>query len=230
MGGGGVIGKNQAMKVKICGLKSPDGLSQAAMLGADYVGLIFYEKSKRYAEDPDLKKWLVGNAEVLGDAAKVGVFVNAEVDYVLNTVHDYELDYVQLHGNESAGYCSELKLLWSVNTLKGAKIIKAFSITPDFDFRETAPYASSAALFVFDTGGQSEHGGTGKQWDWDLLNSYRGPTPFLLSGGIGPEDALRISRLKHPQFAGIDINSRFETAPGEKDFDLIASFLERLRQ
>ncbi|OAV46044.1 phosphoribosylanthranilate isomerase [Lewinella sp. 4G2] len=216
------------MKVKVCGLTTPDNLTEATTLGVDFVGMIFYDKSPRYVDNPELKKWLEENASLFTGTKKVGVFVNAEVDYVLNAVHDYQLDYVQLHGDESAGYCSELKLLWSVNTLRSARVIKAFRITEDFDFNQTAPYTGSADLFVFDTGGHQDHGGTGEQWNWDLLANYTGPTSFLLSGGIGPKDLEKLRKLDHPQFVGVDINSKFETRPGVKDMEVVAKFVKGL--
>jgi len=218
------------MKVKVCGLRDPENITDILKLGVDYTGFIFHKRSKRYVGDTDLATWMTAQEGLFETTAKVGVFVNAEVDFILNTVHDYRLDYVQLHGDESAGYCQELKLLWSVSTLRKAKIIKAFSVTPDFDFRDTNAYASSCPLFVFDTGGQAEHGGTGVKWDWAKLQQYTSPVPFLLSGGIGPSDAAAIRQLNHPQLVGVDLNSRFETAPGLKDVDKLAGFIEALRE
>ena len=216
------------MKVKVCGLTQPENIEQIASLGVDYIGLIFYEKSKRYAANTKLPGWLGENKDTLKHAKKVGVFVNAAVDTILTTVHDYELDCVQLHGDESAGYCSELQLLWSVNTLRKPDIFKAFSITPGFDFSQTTPYASSCSLFVFDTGGRNQVGGTGEQWDWKLLDNYTGDTPFLLSGGIGPGDAPAVAELKYPQLIGVDLNSKFETAPGVKDIASLSLFIQQL--
>ncbi|MCP9237243.1 phosphoribosylanthranilate isomerase [Lewinella sp. JB7] len=216
------------MKVKVCGLREPDNIAEISKLPTDYLGLIFHPASPRFAGDSALEAWIVKNEKALRDTPLVGVFVNAEVDFVLNAVHDYRLSWVQLHGEESAGYCQELKLLWSVNTLRKASICKAFSVTEDFDFRATNEYVSSCSLFVFDTGGQATAGGTGKKWDWKKLEEYRGPIPFLLSGGIGPEDAEAIRRIDHPQFRGIDLNSRFESEPGVKDVSALTRFLHEL--
>jgi phosphoribosylanthranilate isomerase len=217
------------MKVKVCGLKSPENIEQILQLGVDYIGMIFYAKSPRFAEGPELMAWLRDHEAAFEHTRKVGVFVNAEIEYILNTVHDYQLDYVQLHGNESAGYCRELKLLWSVNTLRKASIIKAFSVDDAFDFRSTNEYADSCPLFVFDTGGHASAGGTGKKWDWGKLREYESPVPFLLSGGIRPEDAEAIRQVDHPQLRGVDINSKFEDAPGLKNIDQLRSFLADLR-
>lgn len=218
------------MKIKVCGMRSPENLQEVLALGVDYVGFIFYDQSKRHAEDENLATWLTENDDLFADTARVGVFVNAGMDTILNTVHDYHLDYVQLHGSESPGYCRELQLLWSVSTLRSARIIKAFSVDADFDFGATNDYADTCSLFVFDTGGQKTHGGTGVKWDWQKLAEYQGATPFLLSGGIGPEDARRVQLIDHPQMVGVDLNSRFEVAPGLKNVADLRDFVEDLSQ
>lgn len=216
------------MKVKVCGLREPDNIAAINGLGVDYLGFIFHPASPRFAGQPSLAEWMVANEDLFEHTSKVGVFVNAEIDFILNTVHDYRLDWVQLHGDESAGYCRELKLLWSVNTLRRASICKAFRIDKNFDFRSTNEYVDSCPLFVFDTGGQQTHGGTGVQWDWSRLNDYEGPVPFLLSGGIGPDDIARLRDLSYPQMRGVDVNSQFETEPGIKDVERLRNFLSRL--
>lgn len=213
------------MKIKVCGLREPANIKDIVALGVDYLGFIFYKKSKRYVGDSGLAEWITENEELFADTIKVGVFVNAGVDIILNTVHDYQLDYVQLHGAESPGYCRELQLLWSVSTLRTARIIKAFSIDSNFDFGETYTYADTCDLFIFDTGGQAEHGGTGVKWDWSKLSEYKGNTPFLVSGGIGPKDAVRVQLIDHPQFAGVDLNSKFEEEPGMKISSLLKDFI-----
>lgn len=217
------------MKTKVCGLRQPENIIEILTLGIDYAGFIFFEGSSRFAGQPDFAKWMEDNDNLFANTKRVGVFVNSGLDIILNTVHDYHLDYVQLHGNESAGYCRELKLLWSVSTLRKATISKAFSITPDFDFSVTKEYADSCELFVFDTGGHKDHGGTGLKWDWDKLSQYKGATPFLLSGGIGPDDARRIKLMNHPRLAGVDLNSRFELAPGLKEVEKLRHFLKDLK-
>jgi phosphoribosylanthranilate isomerase len=218
------------MKIKVCGLRDPNNIQNILNLGVEYVGFIFYQRSKRHAEHETLAKWLTENDHQFSSTARVGIFVNAGMDTILNTVHDYHLDYVQLHGAESPGYCRELQLLWSVSTLRKAKIIKAFSVDTDFDFRSTNDYADTCSLFVFDTGGQQTHGGTGVKWDWQKLAEYQGATPFLLSGGIGPDDARRVKLVQHPQLAGVDLNSKFEVEPGIKDIDLLRDFTQSIKQ
>jgi len=216
------------MKIKVCGMREPDNIAEVADLGPDYLGYIFYAGSPRFAGQPSLAKWMGEHRIKVGHPKRVGVFVNAEVDYLLNTVHDFQLDWVQLHGDESPGYCRELKLLWSVDTLRRAEICKAFSITDDFDFRDTNPYVDSCSMFVFDTGGTKAAGGTGLKWNWDKLQEYTGPVPFLLSGGIGPDDVEALKRLDHKQMRGVDVNSKFEISPGVKDVDQLRTFIAAL--
>ena len=218
------------MKVKVCGMREPDNIAGVLGLGVDYLGFVFYPGSPRYAGQPELGEWLTDNEGRFATTEKVGVFVNAELDVILNTVHDFQLDWVQLHGDESPGYCRELKLLWSVSTLRKARLCRAFRITPDFDFRTTHAYADTCPLFVFDTGGRAAVGGTGQQWDWSRLADYRAPVPFLLSGGIGGGDAGAVNELKHPQLLGVDLNSKFEREPGIKDTERLRAFLAELNR
>ncbi len=213
------------MRTKVCGMREPGNIREVLDLNVDYMGFIFHPPSPRFAGSPALAEWMQKNDALFSSTARVGVFVNAELDYILNTVHDYQLDWVQLHGNESPTYCRELKLLWTVSTLRSAHLCKAFSVDADFDFSDAAAYADTCSLFVFDTGGQATSGGTGRQWDWNRLREYNLPTPFLLSGGIGPQDAAAIRKLDHPQLAGVDLNSRFEVEPGVKEVKLLSDFL-----
>lgn len=216
------------MKIKICGLKEPDNITAVAQLQPDYLGFIFYPQSPRYATGEVLQQYLAEAPEALAGIARVGVFVNEEVDRVLSIAHDYNLDYVQLHGDESPAYCRELQLLWSVSSTHRSKLIKAFRIGPAFDWAQVNAYAAFCPLFIFDTKA-SQPGGTGQQWDWSQLDQYSGVTPFLLSGGIGPEDLLAAKALSHPQYSGVDLNSKFETAPGHKDVERLRDFITKMK-
>jgi phosphoribosylanthranilate isomerase len=216
------------MKIKICGLKEPDNITAVAELQPDYLGFIFYPQSPRYAAGEALQRYLAAAPEALAGIARVGVFVNEEVDRVLSIAHDYNLDYVQLHGDESPAYCQELQLLWSVSSTHRSKIVKAFRIDAGFDWAQVNAYAAFCPLFIFDTKG-SQPGGTGQQWDWSQLDRYSGVTPFLLSGGIGPDDVLAVKALSHPQFSGVDLNSKFETAPGHKDVERLRDFMTKMK-
>lgn len=214
------------MKIKVCGMREPENIKAISALPIDMMGFIFHPKSPRFVKDELAKKL---NVSILKeDLKRVGVFVNAEMDAVLNRVHDFRLDFVQLHGNESPEYCRELLSVWQISTMRSAKLAKAFAVDDNFDFEETAPYTGRCAFFVFDAKGENP-GGNGTAFDWSVLERYTGPTPFLLSGGIDPESVPELKKLNHPQLMGVDINSRFETAPGVKDVEKVTAFVQAFR-
>jgi phosphoribosylanthranilate isomerase len=199
------------MIVKVCGMGDTVGMHQLATLPVDMLGFIFYPKSPRYVVgriDP------VEISKLPDQIKKVGVFVNAPKEVILEMASTYHLNVLQLHGNETAEHCAELKAA-------GFTILKAFNLNNNNDYEAYAPYCD---FFLFDTP-SAQHGGTGQKFDWALLENYTAPTPFLLSGGIGPDDADAVMKINHPQFAGIDINSKFEVEPGVKDVELIKQFL-----
>ena len=199
------------MIVKVCGMRAAENIRQLETLGIDWMGMIFWPKSKRYVSMPPV--YLPQHVR------KVGVFVDASLDAIRQHVEDYQLDIVQLHGQESPDMLKVLKPL---------TLIKAFNIAMPEDLPKTEPYEGLADYFLFDTKGKSV-GGNGKKFDWSVLASYQGETPFLLSGGIGPEDAQDVKTFHHPKCIGIDLNSRFETEPGLKDITKLKQFLEAIR-
>ncbi|MBR5749207.1 MAG: phosphoribosylanthranilate isomerase [Prevotella sp.] len=198
------------MIIKVCGMREAANIREIEALGINWLGLIFWPKSSRYvSERPDY---------LPTQCKRVGVFVDEDTETIQQVADDYALDIIQLHGHESPEQISHL----SHHT-----IIKAFSIATDSDLEQTKGYEGLVDYFLFDTKGPSV-GGNGTQFDWDVLNAYHGHTPFLLSGGIGPEDAARIRAFHHPQCIGIDLNSRFEKSPGRKDVHRLKTFLEQL--
>lgn len=210
-------------------MREPENIEALLQLPIDYIGFVFHKDSPRYAgKEKGLKKWIEENEEKFGDVQRVGVFVNAEIDEILNTVHDYQLDFVQLHGEERPEYCRELQSFWEVSSMRKARLIKAFSIADDFDFHKTNAYSGLCSFFLFDTKGK-QPGGTGHRFDWRLLDLYQGTTPFLLAGGIGPESADEILRFPHPQLHGVDLNSRFEIEPGLKSIEKLKAFVSTLK-
>lgn len=213
------------MKVKVCGMRELDNVKDLTGLRVDFIGYIFYEKSSRFIEKyevaNELKKNLMDITN-LQAIPKVGVFVNAEIDYVLQKVKEYDLSYVQLHGQENLFYCQALKA-------EGIKIIKAFSVGYQFNFGQTRAYEHLCDYFLFDTKGEKP-GGNGVVFDWTLLENYTGSTPFLLSGGIGPESVSALGNFNHPQWVGVDLNSRFESTPGKKEVWLLQRFIQDLRE
>lgn len=214
----------QHMKIKVCGLNNAENIQQIAQLPIDMAGIIFYKNSPRNftldVED------LVPLKEA--DIKRVGVMVNPQIDEIINAVHDYELDYVQLHGEENPIFCADVKNLWQMSTIRSAKLIKAFAVDDDFDFNETAPFQRHVDLFLFDTKGE-QRGGNGKTFNWEKLKEYHGMTPFLLSGGISLEHAQEVRELNIPQLYGVDINSKFESEPGIKKVEEVQQFIELIK-
>lgn len=210
-------------------MREAENINEVVQLPIDMMGFIFYPESSRAVSKEDKLAHFLKKAQWPREISRVGVFVNAEVEAVLNKTHDFELDYVQLHGGESPGYCAELQEIWRVTTLRKAGIIKAFSVGAQMDFNICTPYEPYCDYFLFDTKTPG-YGGSGISFDWALLESYQGTTPFLLSGGIGPDDVESLSGFSHPRWAGIDVNSRFETAPGLKNGAVLEQFIQQFRQ
>ena len=213
------------MIVKVCGIRNTENISRLSRLKIDWMGFIFYEKSPRYVgEDATEGATRSHPFSVASGAAyrqkKVGVFVNATCRQLAETAAAYRLDYLQLHGDESPELCRALRA-------QGFSIIKAFSIGAVTDLKETTEYENCADFFLFDTK-CTNYGGSGMRFDWSILSSYRGKTPFLLSGGIHPGSVEAIKNFEHPQFAGIDLNSGFEIKPGLKDVEKLEVFLGKL--
>lgn len=202
------------MKLKVCGLRDKQNIEQVAQLQPDFMGFIFYPKSKRYVGDDFVMP------EITNDIKKVGVFVNADFDKVFHTVVKYNLDAVQLHGDEDAYYCEDLFINFAQNlSTKNVMIIKAFGVDDNFDFSALEPYQSFCDYFLFDTK-TKDYGGSGHQFNWNVLDKYDNKKPYFLSGGIGLDEMKNLSKLKIPAFA-IDVNSKFEIEPGLKDIEKI---------
>jgi len=207
------------MEIKVCGLKIPSNVESILQLGIHYVGFIFYEDSPRNMDLPP--EAFTGFDKLHSKTVKkVGVFVNAKIEFILEKVKAYQLDYVQLHGDENVFYCSKLKG-------KGIKIIKAFSVDEDFIFTQTEAFQYYCDYFLFDTKGKNR-GGNGVVFEWRILERYKGKTPFFLSGGIKPELAGKIKKLDYPMLAALDLNSGFEIEPGYKNVQVISDFINDL--
>ena len=206
-------------KLKICGMNH--NVAEVAALKPDFLGFIFYGESKRN---------FTGTIPNL-DAAiqKVGVFVNATLEEVLEKVQEYGLDIAQLHGDESPAFCRMLKTRLETSFERSIHIWKVFPIHDNFDFEILTPYETVVDLYLFDTKGK-ERGGTGKLFNWELLNGYPSTKQFVLSGGIGPEqltDVKEFMNLGLPVHA-IDVNSMFELGPGLKDIKKLNDFMHEL--
>ncbi len=206
------------MKVKICGINDIDSMKALSGLQPDYFGFIFYQKSPRFFSLSALPE--------LSDTKKVGVFVDADTDYIVRKKVDLGLDVIQLHGNESSDYILKLKS----ELQDSIEIFKAISISTEKDFEIISQYQELVDLFILDTKTPLK-GGSGKQFDWDLLQHYPVEKPFLLSGGIGPDDAEAVLEIykRHPLMAGVDINSKFEISPGLKSVKDVQNFLKTIK-
>ncbi len=159
----------------------------------------------------------------------VGVFVNDMPQNIITAVYNYHLSYVQLHGDESPVMIGNMRRTLVPDIVPQIKIIKAISVSSAEDLKCCEQYEGHVDLFLFDTKCKG-YGGSGQKYDWSVLEAYTGQTPFLLSGGIGPDDADRLRAFHHPQCIGIDLNSKFETAPGMKDINLLQNFLHQLNK
>ncbi len=159
----------------------------------------------------------------------VGVFVNDMPQNIVTAVYNYHLSYVQLHGDESPVMIDNLRRTLVPDIVPQIKIIKAISVSSAEDLKRYEQYEGHVDLFLFDTKCKG-YGGSGQKYDWSVLEAYTGQTPFLLSGGIGPDDADRLRDFHHPQCVGIDLNSKFETTPGMKDINLLQNFLHQLNK
>lgn len=225
------------MKIKVCGMRDPENIHAVKELGIDFLGLIFWPKSSRYVKDitvragniPDIPIELGMNNGPERQPATVGVFVNEMPQTVVTHAYNYKLDYIQLHGEESPTYIDNLKRTLIPDIMPDIKVIKAISIREADDVKRWRQYKDHTDLILFDTKCDCV-GGSGKQFDWSVLEGYDGDIPFLLSGGIGPEDAESVRRFSHPMCIGIDINSRFETAPAMKDISKLRTFINEIKQ
>ena len=216
-------------------MRDAQNIREVSQLGVDMIGMIFYPKSPRYVEMqsshagiiPDYVKEDI-NIKSAKSPARVGVFVDDMVQNIVTRVVNYHLDYVQLHGNEPREMCENLRLTLDPDIRPGIKIIKAISVSDASDIQKYKEYVGAVDLFLFDTKCKTV-GGSGQQFDWQVLEQYDGEVPFLLSGGIGPEDASRLHAFHHPKCIGIDLNSRFEIEPGVKDVEKLKGFLNEMQ-
>jgi phosphoribosylanthranilate isomerase len=206
------------LKIKICGMSDPLNIKEIAEAGPDFIGFIFYPPSPRYVADkPDMSLFL----NVPDGIAKVGVFVDSVKELVVDIAKSVNIEIIQLHGNESPGYCGYLKSL-------GLIVIKTINVKDIIDYEIVKSYMQVCDYFLFDTE-TGMRGGSGRKFSWDKLAGYTIDKSFFLSGGIGPEDNWIIKIFKNKGLFGIDVNSRFEITPGIKDVNLVRSFINEIR-
>lgn len=209
------------MRVKVCGIAEDEQLQKLNDIGATFAGLIFYPKSPRYV----LRHMTTSQLKKANNINKVGVFVNATIEEVLHMVDECRLHMVQLHGDESARYCEKIADYISV--------VKAFRISESDNVQwRIQEYMNVCDMFLFDTEGAG-YGGTGKKFNWDKLKNVQVGKPYFLSGGIEPGDVGRLKEFAAQPEAkalfAVDINSKFETAPGHKDLEKVKTFIKELQ-
>jgi phosphoribosylanthranilate isomerase len=203
------------MKIKVCGITRREDLLKLVEYQVDYAGFIFYEKSPRFAGSKLDPRTIRETKEI----KKVGVFVDAPLEQLRRTITDYGLDMVQLHGDETPGYCAAIDI----------PVVKAFRVRTNISWDAIQPYIAVTDYFLFDTDAGNAYGGTGIKFNWELLNSYPYEHPFFLSGGIGPEQLTELLAFKHPALFAVDVNSKFETHPGVKDMEKVKPFTEQIQ-
>ena len=208
------------MKLKVCGVTQLEQLKQLDEIGVNYAGLIFYKQSARWV----INKLNADDVQPLELALKkIGVFVNADEEYIMNQVEDFALDIVQLHGDETPGFCKTIS--------DRITVIKAFRITQsneqNIDWM-IKPYEEYCDYYLFDTNRKNAYGGTGEKFDWKILQQNKINKPFFLSVGISLNDVEKLKAFDHPFFYCVDVNSRMEISEGVKDMQAIKTMAEEL--
>jgi len=207
-----------AIQIKICGMKFPENITDIAALQPEYLGFIFYDKSPRYVIEklPEIKPKI----------KKVGVFVNADFSEIMQKSNEHQLDFIQLHGDETPDFCKKIEQ-------QSLKVIKAFNLSNTFNFKILNNYIDSCTHFLFDAKGAA-YGGNGQSFDWQLLKNYHLDKTFFLSGGIGLENATDLNAFlkkeESKKCIAIDLNSCFETEPGLKNKIALNEFIQQIKQ
>ena len=206
------------MEVKVCGMREPENIQDLMeRVQPDWMGLIFYPKSPRYVSED--KTAQISQIPL----RKVGVFVNESEAVILQKIENFGLEAVQLHGKESP------EMLQSLAAKTKAELWKVISVGEVIDWESLKPYLPYVTRFLFDTA-TPVHGGSGRKFDWEILKSYPFQTEFLLSGGLEEDSAAEVLALQKlvPQLVGVDLNSKFEDAPGVKNIEKLKNFKSRL--
>jgi|TARA_B110000977_G_C10850053_1_gene405444 phosphoribosylanthranilate isomerase len=202
------------MKLKVCGMREVKNIKSVLALKPDLMGFIFYPKSKRFVDALSLEDIDFGTTQ------KVGVFVNEKLNSLTEKVKKFDLDYVQLHGDESPSYLAAVKYL-------GVKVIKVFRILDQLPIDQILAFEQEADYFLYDTL-SLEYGGSGKNFQWNILNESPSSKPFWLSGGVSIESLKALGLIDHPGLTGIDVNSKFEDQPGMKNIELLRALKKAL--
>ncbi|MDB5007320.1 MAG: trpF [Mucilaginibacter sp.] len=205
------------MKIKVCGLKFLGNIEAVAALNPDFMGIIFYNRSPRFIDEvPDetLKN-------LPSSIIKTAVFVNETADTINTLIDQYHFNAIQLHGNESPDFCNSFR--------DKVNVIKAFGVNEGFDFDQLIDYTDKVDFFLFDTK-TDVHGGSGRTFNWSVLDQYKLNIPFFLSGGLSLDNLEEIKSIRHPQFYGVDLNSKFEVSPGNKNIGQLEKAFDIIKQ
>lgn len=234
------------MIIKVCGMRDPENIRAVSALDIDLLGFVFYPKSPRFVRMipsgagivPDYSQERLESVSGSSEAVKrnqgkrlqrVGLFIDDMPQNIITRVYNYQLDYVQLHGNEPRTTCDNLRSTIDPDIRPGIKIIKTIRVRTESDLNQCREYEGAVDLFIFDTRNNTADD-TGKHFDPTLLAHYDGEIPFLLSGGIGPDDTDKVLDFDHPKCVGINLNLYFEIAPAVKDVDKLNTFISKIRQ
>ncbi len=209
------------MNIKVCGINSMKQLQQLDGLDIDFAGLHFYRHSPYFLAEKIPKKELAG-ADL--DIKKVGVFVNADYDEIMQAAEDYGLDIIQLHGDETPHLCEQVSN--ELETIKTFRIDHKSETLIDYILKD---YDEVCDYYLFDTGNNMAVDGKASHDNWRQIAESSIEKPFFISGGIAPDDALVVKKFKHPDYFGVDINGLFDKEPGLKDMGLILKFINSLK-
>ncbi|RCH55145.1 phosphoribosylanthranilate isomerase [Mucilaginibacter hurinus] len=204
------------MIIKVCGMTEPANIKAVAGLSPDYLGFICYAPSPRFIGGLAVNELQAIDSNII----KTGVFVNEPAEQITRAIAHYGFKAIQLHGSETPELCAQFK--------GTVTVFKAFGVDEDFNFDVLLPYAGNVDYFLFDTKTAS-HGGSGKTFNWDILEKYKLDVPFLLSGGISADNIEDVKKIKHPRLYGVDLNSRFEISPGIKNVDLLKQAFKTIK-
>ena len=206
-------------QLKVCGLTKIDQIQELISLNVDFLGFIFYEKSPRYV----LHHLSLKEIAEIPHFGKVGVFVNESIKAIVEITTESQLDIIQLHGNEDEKFILQLRQILG-NNIKIIKVIRIGNQSFDELQKTINQQPSTVNYLLFDTDSKA-FGGTGKTFDWQILNEIEIPIPYFLSGGISLENIHQLSTINHQPLA-IDINSKFEIEPGNKNLEKIKKFTQ----
>ena len=220
------------MIIKVCGMRDAVNIHNVSQLGVDWIGLNFCSSDERYVSQisscagiiPDYGTLKINTSE--SNRPKLcGIFKDDMPQNIVTRVYNFNLDIVQLDGDESPVMMDNLRRTLDPDIHAGIKIMKTINISTCEDINQYKPYAESADYFLFNI--QSSDDGSK---DWTILEAYNGNIPFLLSGNIGIDDIASINNFSHPQVYGINVDHKFEEEPAMKNINLLKTFLESIKR